>query len=347
MPEKRKYIDLDKWDPRVERKIVVAVDFGTTFSGIAFAQTAKTLRALEDPGRFTKAFGAGLLDQKAKRIPQHLSAEKLTTDYLKCLRQHTLNHLGNRLAKAVLHTTPIEWCLTMPAIWSDAAKARTRECAKQAFGPTSLHFLNEPEAAILYAMSTIDPKYTKVGNTYIICDCGGETVDLISYQITRVEPKIEVAETVPGSGGLCGSNFLNRRFQRLLKQKLANAPGNEENGAYAIDEALDRFEVLVKKSYRDTSESFKFPVNGLGDAKDIGIKRGMLVIHASELAQVFNPVIDEIVELVRAQISKNVTVNGVLLVGGFGQNGLLRERIRDAIAHEIEVIQPPDAYGSF
>jgi hypothetical protein len=34
----------------------------------------------------------------------------------------------------------------------------------------------------------------------VICDAGGGTVDLISYEITKLSPKLELKELVPGKG---------------------------------------------------------------------------------------------------------------------------------------------------
>ena len=68
----------------------------------------------------------------------------------------------------------------------------------------------------------------------------------------------------------------------------------------------------------------------------------------SEMEAVFEPVVERVIELVRDQISStNVDVKAVLLVGGFGQSSYLKERLRNALAetnHEIEVLQPPDAW---
>jgi hypothetical protein len=60
----------------------------------------------------------------------------------------------------------------------------------------------------------------------VLYDASGGTVDLISYTITKLHPKLEIAEAAEGTGGLCGSTFLNRRFGEYLMKKL----GQEEAG---------------------------------------------------------------------------------------------------------------------
>ena len=40
----------------------------------------------------------------------------------------------------------------------------------------------------------------KVGDAFVLCDAGGGTVDLISYEITKLEPRLELKELVTGKG---------------------------------------------------------------------------------------------------------------------------------------------------
>lgn len=67
-----------------------------------------------------------------------------------------------------------------------------------------------------------------VGDTFVICDAGGGTVDLISYTVTKLNPIIEVKEAAPGSGGRCGSTFINGRFKDYLQFRLRHEPGWDE-----------------------------------------------------------------------------------------------------------------------
>jgi serine/threonine-protein kinase ATR len=57
----------------------------------------------------------------------------------------------------------------------------------------------------------------KVGRKFVVCDAGGGTVDLISYEVAQVN-RLELKEVTEGTGGKCGSSMLNMRFRRHLKQ---------------------------------------------------------------------------------------------------------------------------------
>lgn len=61
-----------------------------------------------------------------------------------------------------------------------------------------------------------------MGKTFVVCDAGGRTVDLISYKIQQISPSLVVKEATDGTGGKCGSSMLNQRFRRYLKQRLGD-----------------------------------------------------------------------------------------------------------------------------
>lgn len=67
-------------------------------------------------------------------------------------------------------------------------------------GDTVLTFVQEPEAAALATLKRIDGRCDiQDGDSFVVCDCGGGTVDLIAYKVNSTEP-MAVTELVKGSG---------------------------------------------------------------------------------------------------------------------------------------------------
>lgn len=185
------------------------------------------------------------------------SAEKLCADYLTAIRTHTEQVLKHKLPQSVLRSTPIEYIITVPAVWSDTAQAKTRRCAELAGMGKSLQIISEPEAAAIYALHAMDPHSIKVGDTFVLCDAGGGTVDLISYTVSGLKPILQVEEAAVGTGRLCGSTFLNRIFKKFLEDKLGL---NEEWDDEVMDDAVKRFDLVTKKVFRgDLNEEFVIP----------------------------------------------------------------------------------------
>ena len=283
-------------------------------------------------------------DSTAASPGYNLTTENLVTDYLTALRKHTERILHYKIPQIALQSTRIEYIITVPAVWRDTAKAKTRFCAEHAgmsLGPKH-QLISEPEAAATYALKELDPHDLRRGDTFILCDAGGGTVDLISYTVASLDPVLEIVEAAPGTGSLCGSTFLNRRFEKLLRDRLGADPDWADD---VLEEASRFFDLFIKRSFRgNTTENFRIPVPGIHDNADIGIQRGRFHLKGADVKAIFDPVVHEVVSLVQGQIdSTTKDVKAILLVGGFGQNPYLRDRIR-AIAGSAgaQVLQSPN-----
>ncbi|RFU34294.1 hypothetical protein B7463_g2070, partial [Scytalidium lignicola] len=364
------------------RKLVVGIDFGTTFSGVAWGETRRSdQQQVINSWPSSQGTREGISSEKVPteiryvknetewgfQIPplveryqwfklglggsksppnQKVSSEDLTAAYLAKLCDHLMYTLEQKVGQAVLRTIPIEFCLTVPAIWSEVAKEKTlRACEKAGVKSNSkILLVSEPEAAAIYSLHGLDPHGLNVGDSFVLCDAGGGTVDLISYTITDLYPMLKVKEAAAGTGGLCGSTFLNRRFGEFLEAKLGKEPGWDSE---ILAEAMERFDTVIKKQYSPDSnqEGYSIPVAGLANNERLGIRRGKFLIKPQEMQGIFKPIVDKIIELVRGQIkATKTTIKAVLLVGGFGQSVYLKESLRNELGDKIEVLQPPNAW---
>ncbi len=103
---------------------------------------------------------------------------------------------------------------------------------------SSLQSISEPEAAAIYALDALGGSANfKVGDTFVLCDAGGGTVDLITYTIVRLKPKLTLTEASPGTGSSCGSSFLNRRFHEFLTSKLAGEANFDDEVVEDVSES--------------------------------------------------------------------------------------------------------------
>ena len=156
-------------------------------------------------------------------------ATELTIDFLKKLYSHIQLYLENKYSRGLLNTTPIQYILTVPAVWSETAKQLTKDCARAAGFGDSIHLIIEPEAAVTHAI-TVLPSELKIGDTFVCCDAGGGTVDLISYVLEEKTPgkPIKVSEAVRGNGDLCGSTFINNQFREFFLDRFRDVIGEVE-----------------------------------------------------------------------------------------------------------------------
>lgn len=101
----------------------------------------------------------------------------------------------------------------------------------------------------------------------------------------------------------------------------------------------------IKKQYSPSTsnrDGYTVLVPGLANNDRLGIRRGRLLITPAEMRGIFEPVVSEVITLVQGQIdTSDRDIRAVLLVGGFGENSYLKERLRAALDPSIEVMQPP------
>ncbi|RPB27245.1 actin-like ATPase domain-containing protein [Terfezia boudieri ATCC MYA-4762] len=310
-------------------------------------------------GRVQLADPLGLAQMRLALPPGKLPVD-VASDYLKCLKEHTLDVLSKSFGTNFWNSIPIEYHLTIPAVWSEAAKTLTIQAAERAGigSKNELVLITEPEAAALYCLTDMYHDLLKIGETFVVADCGRGTVDLVSYKILERKPNLKVKEVAVG-GGLCGSVFLNRRFEAFVRKRI---------GSEVVDEMIrkDRpyrkmmkdFDERLKHIFRDSSDQELLDCD-LGNAvRDDVTKRvedGFLEITRKEMSEVFNPVIQEILRLVREEIDtvalgSQDRVSTVLLVGEFGSSPYLQKQLSDHIAamyqNRIKVLQPPNAWNA-
>ncbi|KAI4720030.1 actin-like ATPase domain-containing protein [Aureobasidium sp. EXF-10727] len=283
------------------------------------------------------------------------TTERAIADYLSVVFSHAKEVMLNRFGQQMMASTPLEVVLTVPAIWTDAAKDATLRVAKKAGMGNNIHMISEPEAAAIYALKSMEQetKMLAEGDNFIVCDAGGGTVDLISFQICSLSP-LRLKESTPGTGELCGGVFLNLRFQALVKSRMGAAAFKDlldrKPKAWAV--ALRYFEDYVKKNFdpmRSRSKyddsKFNVPLPGAEDNAAAGIEFGFFTLSSAEVKEIFHPLVDSIIELVERQrnalLASGKTAKGAILVGGVGNSSYLFKCLKSRFAHE----DSPPAYS--
>ena len=117
-----------------------------------------------------------------------------------------------------------------------------------------------------------------------------------------------------------------------MKDRFSNYPSGWTN--HSLEEIIEDFEKVKRNfSAAQPQRRYTVKVNGLHGP---GIQSNKLFLSVDELKKIFDPVVDEIVDLVKKQIqATNSKAKAVLLVGGFGQNKYLKHRIEEDVGIEV------------
>lgn len=140
-------LEKDVWGYEVEAGM-------TSYSWTKLLLDRKALQNHSDDPGLKDAIDLGML-----RVPHGKTAVDVVSDYLRGIHKMFWAIIGEKLGGYdILDVTPIEFWLTVPAIWTDEAKSATRQAARRAgFGSRpgdEVNLIPEPEAAAHLALKS-------------------------------------------------------------------------------------------------------------------------------------------------------------------------------------------------
>ncbi|XP_052688062.1 heat shock 70 kDa protein 12A-like isoform X2 [Crassostrea angulata] len=265
----------------------------------------------------------------------------------------------------------ILWVLTVPAIWSDAAKQFTKEAAEEAgIKPNDVMLVYKPEAAALYCrfqnMKNIanakDKSNLSKKKKMLVFDMGESTTD-ISVIAIKGEKEIHIVERA--CGGAIGGVSINEKFiqwledvfgkEILKKFKTEHRSDylllieNFENKKRLIDPSTDKqicFQIPL--SLKSMAEKFwEYSIQDRFKKMEINavqVKgRGKLFFPSSFLLEsFFIPIAKHVFEELQHILSKHGDIDCVLAVGGLAQYPVVVSEIRKYVK-DIPVYVPFDS----
>ncbi|KAJ7036189.1 hypothetical protein C8F04DRAFT_1394417 [Mycena alexandri] len=407
--------------PAIDKgKLVVAVDFGTNFSSVAYGSSrlnsskiqqilnwpgsSETFRkiptcllydelghivawgleakyALQIPGtahykRFKLFLEPGALrDERLPSLPPGKKPTDLITDFLHCLWEYVREQITrDNVAIADLNSADV-W-VTVPAAW-DTQGCSLMHDASIAAGlvqsaypgdvhwPDRLKIITEPEAVAVHCAHLTDFCKLRPSQNFIVCDVGGETVDLTVHKIMGDPAHLEITAIAARSDATCGSSFLDLRFRILVETLLSEHPGHLDSDSLAhfglsslplanfpdpgtvLGYSFGQAEKLNYAGRGDDETTFYFNCFNVVDLDDpsVGLLNGQLAIPGRLLREaVFDPVVNEVVGLILQQLDNTPDIDALLLVGGFSRSAYLQARVEEEFKHRIHtLVRPPDS----
>ena len=305
---------------------------------------------------------------KAARATQGGRCETIDiiADYLEPLFKHARWCLIN--FHDLQDTDSIQFVLCVPAMWTEKACRIMQDAMMRAIqasqlgqlengGIKDLFIVAEPEAAAAYALS--DPRYKSrlyPGETVLVLDCGGGTVDAITYQLLETDP-LRVREISKPKGLSCGASFLNEEFRNFLEDRLEEASIQTNTPLSKIlDSTVIGWENGQKRKIDVTKKEQKIDsihIPGLKRDDSRGFSSDSLPVHYLEMKGVFKGCLRKVAEFLRLQLqdakeahhgngeARGFAVQKVILIGGFGDSPSLHHHLENVIATERNLLGQP------
>ncbi|EXJ88287.1 hypothetical protein A1O1_05217 [Capronia coronata CBS 617.96] len=351
-------------------KVIVAVDFGTTHTGIAYVSSNKTshdvdvlLKLLLDGATSKTDFDDELLLRciggVLMSLPPDRTPKELAERFLKCVHNHIGDRLCREIGRNAVEQTSFRYVITLPATWSPAAREATRQAARNAgFGSREkdeLLLVDEPEAAAVAAIKSVTASFDvhtfQPGTCATIVDIGGGTTDLVTYKIVKTDP-LKLGEACVGQGGKCGATAIERALHGLL----------EHHFGAAFSE-LAATKIGAGSKFMEAFETVKRGFEGVVNGKVYELPLWMAKVNmessemkeSEELGVLFEPVLEKAFELVKKQIkrtkkAKMPAVKTMVLCGGLASSTYVCTRFEDFIktlrGENIELVVPKKSWSA-
>jgi molecular chaperone DnaK (HSP70) len=131
-----------------------------------------------DASQMEAAKALAQFSSRLGKLPPNKKPTDGIAKFLKAIRAVALDRMSHDWGKDFVDDTPIEYILTVPAVWSDKSKSDTLACASEAgFGDANtIRLITEPEAAAVWTFHQLPDLLVKKGDVFITVDAGGGTV---------------------------------------------------------------------------------------------------------------------------------------------------------------------------
>lgn len=169
---------------------------------------------------------------------------------------------------------------------------------------------------------------TQNGDAFVVCDVGGGTADLITYELQDTH-SWQIAECAAGAGKLCGAIFIDEAFDDRMSewitpkkwrkyaepQKQQWKDENWESGLKRNFMGADQELPLALPLELRVNDNIRFsnPFSRAGGRAKPKIKNHRLQLQRHDIASIFDVCVDQIVALVKDQIKRTNDNRGVML----------------------------------
>ncbi|XP_052788090.1 heat shock 70 kDa protein 12A-like [Mya arenaria] len=293
---------------------------------------------------------------------------------IKYIKDDLITTIKKQLTGADFQESDVDWVITVPAIWNDAAKQFMRAAAEKAgIEKRKLTLALEPEAASLYCrhlpidknVGHSDARLHKFpeGTKYMVLDAGGGTVDITVHEIVSENT---VRELHKASGGAWGGIKVDEDFEKLLDELMG--PGTVEDlKRESMEEYLDltqEFEIKKREIDPDSENQVSIRIPSIfrqfaktknrkslseliADSKYSGkvcISRDKLRLDKDIALSLFHSSTERIIFHLQNLLELPIIsdCSAILMVGGFSESRVLQQRIKNAFS-QLHIIIPQDA----
>jgi hypothetical protein len=286
----------------------------------------------------------------ASDLPPGLTLNRVISDYLRAMGNFILRQLQLHV-KSDLSMQDVEWCVTVPSIWSQTPRQQMKSCMEDAgLVVGSSNGINASTYPVIMFLETDAASYWSCkklslqrGDKVLLANIGYDTTDVVVQEWVGREGAYNFKvfkDLIHSSSGL-GRIHVEKQIIEFLCQKLR-----------PLREYLLRFPEyksrLLEEWERGTERSHKlidFPINPLRiDQIDLERdweehdKRLTLLYpwyYYTVNRSIVNPIVEEYLDVIAAQLSQTTGIRVMVVVGRLAGLSDLETRIRERFGDRV------------
>ncbi|XP_027880052.1 heat shock 70 kDa protein 12A-like isoform X3 [Xiphophorus couchianus] len=296
---------------------------------------------------------------------EEMTALKVFSESLRFLKDDALKTINSKAPGQNFTPSDFTWVLTVPTIWDESAKQFMREAATQAGIVTEgdekkLVIALEPEAASVWCKKLpsdgfITQNHISVsldqtpGTQYIIVDCGGGTIDITVHEVLEGGALKELHKA---SGNDIAGQTVERKFKEFLKEIFCDGVWDEYEENYPSEVQKIMYDFI---SVKHVDEDFEIQcTDNLGQiiekkedletyfesGRGASWDEGTIIISREKLRSLYDESLQGIIESLKEILKENWNIGYILIVGGFAESKILRQRINEQLSEEFKILCP-------
>ncbi|XP_062587973.1 heat shock 70 kDa protein 12A-like isoform X2 [Saccostrea cucullata] len=282
---------------------------------------------------------------------KQISAVKVFALSIKYLKEHFMTTLKMSLPDA--SEKDVKFVLTVPAIWTDAAKLFMREAAKEAgIASERLLLALEPECASVYCKDIAPDKLSRgkcltangKRTQYVVADIGGGTAD---FSVHELEIDGSITELHKASGEAYGGTCVDKKYVEIIQSiygvKSFERLKHEEMEDYleflrdfevkkrtVTKELAKKYNIRIPLSLNDFAKGNKVDLQRrecLSVKREFEVMRDRIKVNGHFMLQLFEDSINEISNHLQNLLKDYPDISCIILVGGYSECSILQEKI--------------------
>ncbi|EIW80616.1 hypothetical protein CONPUDRAFT_166095 [Coniophora puteana RWD-64-598 SS2] len=319
-------------------------------------------------------------DSDIPPLPNGLTALQVLADFMaylfRCAKQYIIETYANGQQHWDSFGDAIDFVLPHPNGWEGPQQSQIRRAAVLAMlvpdlpsAQERVRLVTEGEASLHYCVSNVlasdtwsrlpiekpvDGSSTLSEPGFggdrgvIIVDAGGGTIDVSAYSMVsddNTSTPVSFEEIAPAECRLQGSVFVTRRANALLNEKLE---GSRFAAPDYISQMTEAFDKTTKLRFRSKDEPSYVKFGTMRDKdQSFGIRSGQLRLQGHDVAALFEPSIQSVVNVINQQRkASTMEIGFVFLVGGFAASGYLFSQLQVRLASTGLSLSRPDSHAN-